>query len=194
MSGEEYQEKGRDGVFRAKYWIEGSTRANVWWTQYDNEIARNKLKITCADGTESSFDFGGIFVGEELHSRQFFAEVKSYSDAGSKLQSMYKVFLSVCYRALILDKSKYDYFLWISWAPGNSGDWKNQATWEYVRDSIKANPSKALDHSTLEPDIEICKEIASKLWIVIFGHRQEELIASKDGKNLIIDQRERMAT
>lgn len=80
MAGEELHAKGADGVRRAKYWLEGTTRAKVPWTTPESA---NKLTFSWATGAEFSFDLRGYLRGEDLEGREFFAECKNYSGEGT---------------------------------------------------------------------------------------------------------------
>lgn len=189
MPGESNHETGREGVRKAKLWLDGTTRANVLWTVYDGESFANKLSVKWANGNgEASFDLFGVFLEGDINKQPFYAEVKNHNFAGSQLQSMYKDFLALCYRACVVDPHRYDHFIWMTWSPGNLSDWPKQTTVDYVSRAVRENAGKAIESPKTEPDEDICRMVAGRIWYVIFGPKQHELVTTAESRAWIMSR------
>lgn len=84
MAGEEAHDIGRDGLQRAKHWLERTTRVRRSW-KYDDPQLASMLHFPWpyGNGKPFSFDLGGTFHGDALNNQSFLAEVKKYkSESG----------------------------------------------------------------------------------------------------------------
>ncbi len=183
MPGEALHKSGIEGVRKAKQWLDGTTRADVHWTVYDDQTKAKKLDVDWANNKGSgSFDLAGMFKEGEIDKQLFFAEIKNYKNSSGALGGMYEKFLALCYRACYLRANYYDNFMWITWAPFSQTDWAKLTTAEYVEKAVNKFAELAIESSagqTGGADPKICKCVADRLWFVIFGPRQTELVATK---------------
>ena len=81
MAGEDSQDRGREGLERAKQWLDLSTRVRHAWA-YDDyplaEMVHFEWPYATGRAKPFSFDLGGQFRGEPLDGQSFLAEVKNY--------------------------------------------------------------------------------------------------------------------
>jgi hypothetical protein len=170
-TGEQTQEAGREGVRRAKRWLEASCRAEVKW---DNPKFGQKLQFDKADGSNSfSFDFAGTLMGGDLEGEEFYAEVKKYINAADQA-THYSAFLAQCYRAYDESPHRCDHFMWITWSPFNVTKWDTLMTPSEVKDAVTKHPDIALGDA--EADDAACAEVAKRLWLIVLSDKQEELV------------------
>ncbi|SRR6266568_1174023 len=127
LAGEVAHDIGRDGLQRAKHWLDRSTRVRRSW-KYDDPQLASLLNFPWPYGRNTSFtfDLGGTFQGDVLDNQSFLAEIKKYKNE-SNLPSHYSHFLAKCYVALGVKPELCDNFLWISWSPFQARDWNKHA-------------------------------------------------------------------
>jgi hypothetical protein len=185
MAGEDSQDTGRDGLQRAKQWLDLSTRVRRSWA-YDDPTLAEMVAFEWPHATGQarpfSFDLGGTFRGDSLHDQSFLAEVKNYRYE-SNLPVHFRDFLAKCYVALGDRPRRCDNFLWISWAPFQAQQWHRHASTEKVQSSLlhEANRLRVLGVDSEEDaikklDAERMANVASRVWLITLGERQEKLV------------------
>ncbi len=170
VAGEEAQEIGREGVRRAKEWLERTGRVDVYWTVYEQPAM---LTVKPPGGGDKSFDMGGVIRGGDLNGNQFYAEVKKYSTEG-KQPKMYGDYLANCYCRLLDDPAKPYEFMWITWHPFSQTKWAKLCGWTEVQEAVQARKDEWLG-SANEVDEAHCKLTASRLWLIVLSDQQERL-------------------
>jgi hypothetical protein len=71
VAGEEAQDTGREGLQRAKQWLELSTRVRKSWS-YQDRLFSSLVHFPWPHGTTTfSFDLGGEFQGDPLDKQSF---------------------------------------------------------------------------------------------------------------------------
>ena len=189
MAGEDSQDTGREGLQRAKHWLDLSTRVRRSWAYDDHTLAEMvHFDWPYATGQEKqfSFDLGGDFRGEPLDGQSFLAEVKNYRYE-SNLPTHFRDFLAKCYVALGSKPARCDNFLWISWSPFQAQSWHKHATTENVRRSLIHNANrkrvfgvdKEVD-AVAKLDVELMANVASRVWLIILSDRQVMLVPTED--------------
>jgi hypothetical protein len=179
MSGEQLHARGRDGAMRAKAWLDATTRADVRWINPDL-VALPKLTFAWHDGTDFSFDIGGLLLGGSKNNEEFLAEVKNYS-SGSDQGTLYDEYLAKCFRARKTRPDRSDNFFWITWAPFRANRWQEQCTSEQLAAAIVAHRVKALGLSDeaaakagVAADQVFLDDLAKRLWVIVLSPKQEE--------------------
>jgi hypothetical protein len=172
---EDSQEDGRIGVYRAKHWLESTTRVDVPWVVYEHSA---NVTITRPDGSIKKFDLGGYFRGGDLAGVPFFAEVKNYTTDGAQ-GTEYPKYLADCYCAVEqggVDR-QFEY-MWITWHPFSQTKWQKLCTWQEVRSAVEANDA----YLNGEPiDDERCRTVAKRLWLIVLSERQRtELVPTPE--------------
>lgn len=188
VSGEETQEKGREGAQRAKVWLDSTTRANVRWVNADR-IAVKKLTFPWAENSQRkfSFDLAGHLIGGELDGQEFFVESKFY-DKPHDQAKLYREYLAKCYRAFLHRPERCDHFMWITWAPFLVESWDELCSTEFVEKAVRQHWAKLCPDgrpTEPDPDTETCAEVAGRLWIIILSQRQEGLVISREHRGVI---------
>lgn len=171
---EDTQEAGRKGAYRAKLWLEATTRVEVPWVVYENSA---HLRFRRPDGSEKRFDLGGHFRGRDT--RPFFAEVKNYRTEGSQAAD-YIRYLADCYCATLhFGDDRRTEFMWITWHPFSATKWAHLCgDWSTVRSAVDANV-EWLDDEPI--DDELCRIVAKRLWLVVLSERQRrELVPTPE--------------
>ena len=164
---------GRDGVARAKLWLEKTGRANVLFSRYDvNET--KFLSFQKPGGTSYSFDMGGVLNLDDGNV-QFFAEVKHVtSEAGQGRE--YRDYLCKCYRAS-KDGKPY-HFMWITWHPFSQTSWSKLCDAEEIERALVDRKQEFCGDDDI--DLALCRSIAERLWLVVLSKRQESLSMSDE--------------
>ena len=175
MAGEEAQERGRDGVQRAKRWLERTGRVDVYWTVYENPTM---LAVPIPGGQSRSFDMGGVILGGDLKGSQFFAEVKRHASANNQAK-MYGDYLANCYCMLLQDQTKLYEFMWITWHPFSIRKWTRLCEWDEVRDAIRERQNEWLSSASTVDD-NLCRLVADRLWLIVLSDKQEQLGMSEE--------------
>lgn len=174
MAGEELHERGREGVRRAKEWLEFTTRAEVPWTVLNPAIV-NKLEFGWADGGTYSFDLAGHLTSGEVDGQMFFGEVKYYKRA-EKQADQYEEFLAKTFRALLTDPARCDRFLWITWAPFSASIWDDLTDVNRIRKAVASHSAKVLgeeDVEWTEVDEGVALDLAERVWIIVLSEPEE---------------------
>lgn len=189
MSGERLHEIGREGAARAKEWLEATTRVDAHWVNPDR-WAIPKLTFSWSNGHGSfSYDLGGVLRGGEFHQQEFLAEVKYYSTAGDQSE-LYSEYLAKCYRAYMTRPDRCDNFMWITWHPFLTSRWKNLCSESEVVDAVIRHRHRALGVDSEDDAKEVirwgdCKEVSSRLWLIVLCDRQESLVISREHRALV---------
>lgn len=186
MAGEDAQETGRDGLHRAKRWLEMTTRVDKCWTHFDQPLAE-LLEFSWPHATGSfSFDLGGTFRGGDLGGKSFVAEVKNYKAEGD-LPVHFRGFLAKAYVALGQHERRCDNFLWISWAPFQAQAWDKHVTTVSVQRAVlhQTNRQRVLgtavaSEASARLDPERLTRVADRTWLVTLSHQQEQLVLVSD--------------
>lgn len=178
--------RGREGVARAKRWLDGTTRARVEWTVYDAGAAPKLTVDVPGVGEVGSFDMGGLLKDGAIHNQQFWAEVKFYDKSSGDLTAEYRKFLVLCYRALETHQALYDEFMFITWVPFAVTTWHELTTVKYVTSCVES----ALG-SAVAADSDLCARVSERLTIIVLSERQERLAATDQVLALIAAERVR---
>ena len=176
MAGEEAHETGRDGVRRAKDWLERTGRVEVFWTAYEHRPMLTVL-LPSRNDRSRSFDLSGVIRGGDLDARQFFAEIKKYSAVGNQAKE-YGDYLAKCYCKLLEDPEKPYEFMWITWHPFSLRKWTTLCDKEEVLCQVSQRQE---DWLGLEPvDEALCGILADRLWLIVLSDKQECLVMSDE--------------
>ena len=186
MAGEDAQDAGREGLQRAKRWLELSTRVDQSWTHRDRPMAE-LLEFSWPHGSREtfSFDLGGKFRGESLDNQSFVAEVKRYRNEGD-LPAHFRDFQAKCYAALGEHPQRCDHFLWLSWSPFQAQRWDQHTTVPSVTRALMhtTNRERVLGvadeiDARSQVDLERLGKVAERIWLVTLNDKQEHLVLSK---------------
>jgi len=166
---EETQEAGRLGTYRAKRWLECTTRVvAIPWVVYE---APAMLAFARPDGRYGHFDLAGYFLSGQFKHRPLYVESKAYSSPGHQ-GDMYVKYLADCYYAtLAFGVDRQAEFMWLTWHPfGALSRWSELCSASSIRDALSIHESHLAGE---EVDDELCEQVASRLWIVVLHERQE---------------------
>lgn len=188
MSGEQIQAKGADGARRAKLWLEATTRANVPWVN-PHSVAVPKLTFEWVDSGTFSFDIGGTLLGGEVDGQEFLGECKMYENAFDQ-NKLYNEYLAKCYVARLRRPDRCDNFMWITWSPFATTTWSELVSFERVSKAVVKESTRALGANGKDAsdrlDEQLCKDVASRLWIIVLSERQEKhLVLSPEHQGVI---------
>lgn len=186
QTGEQSGEKGRRGVYRAKTWLERSTRVEYCWTAYDS-IPCVDLLTFCWPGTggKGSFDIGGIFRGEELEKKSFLVEVKDYGPKSDQYPE-FKTFLALCYVAYTSKPEYCDHLIWMTWRPFGCDRWDNLTTINEVVAAVVHCRERVFGSGVTPEDAKAqinmvaAAAVAERLWLIILSEGNESLTITKD--------------
>lgn len=191
MSGEETQEKGREGARRAKEWLESTTRVNACWVNPDR-FAVGKLSFPWAgsDRQPFSYDLGGLLRRGDLEGQSFYAEVKNYRNASNHQADEYVEYLAKSYCAYIARPAFCDSFMWITWHPFSSTKWSQLCSADFVFDAVVKHRQDTLGVSDegeakIKVDRATCEAVAARLWLIVLSDKQEKLTVSPEHRGLI---------
>jgi hypothetical protein len=189
MAGEDAQDTGRDGLQRAKHWLDLSTRVHRSWAYHDGtlgEMVHFEWPHASGQAKPFSFDLGGNFRGHPFDGQSFLAEVKNYRYE-SDLPAHFRDFLAKCYVALGDRPARCDNFLWISWSPFQAQKWHKHTTTENVRRSLihQANRNRVFGvdneaDAVTKLDAELMAKVASRVWLITLSDQQELLVPTED--------------
>lgn len=177
---------GRDGALRAKRWLEATTRVDAPWVNPDRA---DKLTHSWADGSPFSFDLGGILRGGKFHGQEFVAEVKNYTTAGDQGQ-LYPEYLAKCYCAFTQAASRLDHFIWLTWHPFSVTGWGSLCDSTTVQDAVISYRVKSLGEADQTRanrllDLDICRSVADRLWLIVLSRKQEELVIEDEDLDIV---------
>lgn len=181
MPAEIAQEDGREGVFRAKRWLDATTKVRISWTVYESAP---QVRIRRPDNSTQHFDLRGeMYLGGPP--KPLLVECKNYNTAGDQ-KSLYRDYLADCYFATIDNGDDAEVqFMWVTWHPFDQGTWPNLCG---PSDTTTAEGQAALDVTTkliaeavegsghlgdLTVDQNLCRVVAQRLWLVVLHERQE---------------------
>lgn len=189
MAGELGPDRGREGLHRAKQWLDLTTRVDRSWAYDDHPLAEMvHFEWPYAEGQAKpfSFDLGGNFRGQPLDGQSFLAESKKYAYE-SDLPDHFRDFLAKCYIALTQRPSRCDHFLWISWAPFRAQQWHKHATKDNVLKALahEVNRTRALGvdsekDALAKLDAALAGKVADRIWLITLGDKQEMLVPTKE--------------
>lgn len=170
MAGEAQHIGGRDGVERARTWLEKTGRVSVQYTVYEVGLVPF-LSFPNAGGGQFSFDMGGI-LHLEAGKAPFLGEIKKYDVVGDQ-PAMYREYLAKCYRTCVATGKPY-HFVWITWHPFSQTNWTSLCTAAEVRRAVQAH-KKTYCGEHVDVDDAVCTELAERLWLIVLSDRQERL-------------------
>lgn len=187
MAGEWAHDKGREGVAKAKTWLNLTTRVANSWTHRDLPMAE-LLEFEWPHGDQAgfSFDLGGQFRGGEVDGQSFVAEVKNYANE-SGLATHYRHFLAKCYVALEQHPTRCDNFLWISWSPFKASIWDQHRSVDAVRSAMLHEDviERCFGHhdqdsakTRLEPKTLV--EVSERIWLITMNDREHNLTLTQE--------------
>jgi hypothetical protein len=101
----------------------------------------------------------------------------------------YVEYLAKCYRASIVNPGRCDNFMWITWAPFSVNKWDRLCSAGEVEAAVELHRGRAVDGS--EIDVQQCRNVADRLWLIVLSDRQESLVISSDDRALITADRVR---
>lgn len=191
MPGEDLHEIGRQGVRRAKKWLDATTRVTSSWTVYD-KVPVSRLEFDWPNGgRQFSYDLGGLLHGGTYDNQMFLAECKKYT---SKSQgSHFDKFLAQSYAVLGAAPQVADHFMWITWHPFRIDSWNELGSPAAIRAAIERpdNRTRVLGPANDEEPIDQTRveALSEKLWIIVLSDRQETLVISKDDRALVVANR-----
>lgn len=194
-------EKGRVHAFRAKRWLEATTRVQIHFTAYDDDDVTEMVKVRRPDGTSQAFDLYGV-IETDGKNRELYVESKGYSTAG-KQGAAYKEFLSDAYCSTVVTGEKRgSQFMWVTWHPFSQGEWPHLCA---PIDSSTAEGAASLEKTAAlmaqaaessghlgndKADLALCRIVAHRIWLVVLHERQERfLVPSED---VLIEMRAKM--
>lgn len=203
MPGEAAHAAGADGTRRAKKWLDATTRVRASWTNED-EVHTSRLEFPWPHGGQSfSFDLGGILAGDPFHGHFFVAESKKYS-GDSDQGGHFDDFLARCYVTRRDHHRVAEHFMWITWHPFRVTTWTKLCTAEAVKQGLltKKNRARVFDvHDEDEAkaqaatlgqlDLDLAKDVAERLWILVLSDKQESLIITPEHRALIVAEQVR---
>lgn len=182
-TGEEIQDKGTDGVQRAKHWLDATCRAEVLWYQPRNHVKKLQFMkmgapaASVARDDYFSFDLGGLLAGGDDHGQHFAGEVKNYSTEGGQ-GPQYRQFLANAYcTEMRTAATHFDHYMWITWYPFLIEQWAELLTPNYVATALTATEKfryTALGSADVDP--AVVADLAPKLMVVVLGDRQEKVL------------------
>ena len=188
MAGEDAQDAGREGLQRAKHWLDLSTRVSRSWAYDDptlGEMVHFEWPYVTGSSRSFSFDLGGNFRGEPLEGQSFLAEVKRYRNE-SNLPQHFRDFLAKCYVALASKPKRCQHFLWISWAPFQAKRWSEHTSTQNVRRSVlhRVNIERVLGvdnemDAMKKLDADVLSKVASRVWLITLSDKQEMLVPTE---------------
>lgn len=173
VAGETHQKKGQDAVYFVQRWLESTTRVVVPWVVYETP---HLTTLQLLNGKEESFDLGGHFTDETK--RPFFVEVKAYDGNHSHQYSDYQEYLANSYSMTkqMLDHSRPDKqweFMFVTWHPFRIEKWSQHCTETAIIEALGQYPDRLAGQ---EPDINVVKTVAQRLWLIVLSKRHEELV------------------
>ncbi|MEU8005488.1 hypothetical protein AB0B66_30390 [Catellatospora sp. NPDC049111] len=186
MAGEDMHEKGREGLHRAKQWLDRSTRVAQSWPSSDRALGEFlHFQWPDASGT-FSFDLGGKLRGGTLAGRTFVAEIKNYTKE-LDLATHFRDFQAKSYVAYCAKPDRCDVLMWISWSPFKARSWDEHTTPASVRKAIldpanryRVLKEEDLDRASAQLNEEAVVEVSRRLWMITLCERQEELVISDE--------------
>ncbi len=183
--GEQIQEKGRNGVHRAKLWLERTTRVGHSWTAYDSVPSVDLLKFTCpGNGASAGFDIGGTLRGENLEGQAFLAEVKDYGPNSDQYPE-FKKFLALCYIAYTAKPTYCDHLIWITWRPFKCQTWDDLTSVNEVIEAVVTERERVFgvgvtqEDARSQVDLAAAAAVADRLWLIVLSERQETLVITR---------------
>ena len=164
---------GEHGARRAQNWLISTTRVSVPWTAYDDPTTiPDALRIVHPDGSPHHFDLAGYFLDGDLKGSQFLAEVKHYQTAGHQSEH-YRDYLLNCYFAATSSHRNF-HFMWITWHPfGTLSRWSQLCAPDSIMDALRQYNSV---HSTAYGDLDTCRYLSDRLWLILLAERQERYL------------------
>lgn len=188
LTGEGTQLLGEQGAQRAKYWLEATCRAEVYWSNplvCVEKLQYRKLGATegsASSGDYFSFDLGGRVTGGEEDGRVFLAESKKYSSPRDQ-GGQYRRFLAQCYAVETNHSNLFDYFFWITWSPFLVESWHELLTSSFVKSAIEeSDDNRYIALGSDDIDEVRCSAIATKVLIVVISDGQEILLSLRGGE------------
>lgn len=178
VAGEEQHKAGEEGVYRAKRWLESTTRFDLRWTVYGGSA---QTTATLLDGSSVSYDVAGYLLDEGHQAGpRVFGEVKSYSNAGDQYAA-YRKYLAVSYSASRQARgTEHDpamEFMWVTTHPFSLGKYT-------VLCSAAEVETACTEHSGLLGeegfDRGYAEMLAKRLWLLIVPLRVEEMMMSRE--------------
>lgn len=202
--------RGADGARRAKRWLDATTRTKASWTNED-EVSASRMEFRWpSSGQEPfSFDVGGILAGGDVENHLFMAEVKYYSSDG--LGRDYDDFVAKCYLARRDHPRSADQYMFLTWHPFRVKTWTRLESEQAVLFGLAVNHHRAFGSpdERAEPcfgpgtwsgeahracphmDMDVVRDVATRLWVVVLSEKQEGLVISDDDRALVISNRAR---
>jgi hypothetical protein len=182
VGGETAQELGREGVHRAKRWLESTTRFVVEATTLDLPGAEPFLFIPQAGSANRvRMDMTGRHLDEEGGLlAQFYAEVKNVT-TDSGLSAEYKKFLAKAYSSErsweSIGNLRPIEWMFITWHPfGATGNYTSLTGVEAIKAACDAHPDRVPPSDWDEGKGE---DLSRRLWVLIPSQRLEEMLPAK---------------
>jgi hypothetical protein len=117
------------------------------------------------------------------------AECKKYENASDQ-SKLYSEYLAKCYVVRLKRPDRGDNFIWITWSAFGTTNWSQLLSPELVSKAVLKYPKLALGvpeaDAAAELDEQLCKDVASRLWIIVLSEKQEKhLVLSPEHQGLI---------
>jgi hypothetical protein len=175
--GERHHETGREGAYKAKLWLESTTRFTVPWNAYDTAEYVTAPQL---DGTNAGFDLAGEILEEDGTPRtRFLAEVKHYKSEGGQTAA-YKSYLATCYSAtarLIELGQPVPDFMWITWHPfGSTRNYLRLWSPEYIHESCEEHKPKLGSYPF---DAAVAARLSERLWFLLASPKLDQMVMSR---------------
>lgn len=171
MPREQSQETGRAGVAVVKRWLEATTFLDFPHNSYHADFA---CRATCLDGTTKIFDLAGHFLVPPAE--PVFVEVKSVT-TDAHLREQFEQFVAIAYSATAHHLENFGderrHYMWASWHPfGPMAKWAHLTTPAEIREALAHNEALLAGR---EPDEDLVRLVADRLWVLTFNPKQEQL-------------------
>lgn len=196
MAGEDAHRSGDEGVAQIRRWLSSTMRVRAIWTTADEYVAM-KLEYDWPSGGRSfSFDVGGIFDGGEVNGQTFVAESKHYNSAEGNLGTEYADFLAKCYVVWREHARQVQQFMFVTWHPFNSTKWPKLCTPDAIERGVIRNRARVFGEEDADEarglfDRETAESLASRLWLVVWSDKQDNLLMSNDDRAIVMRERAR---
>lgn len=176
-TGERHQKKGKEGLERAKLWLESTTRFEVPFTSWGKAATLQYVEVPQHGRPSESFDMTGQHLEEDRTPRaMFYAEVKNYDTAGHQ-RAEYRKFLTRCYSATLAwnatGSPKSPEFFWITWHPfGTITEYPDLTRVTAIEDACQQMPQRV---APADYDPAIAEDLSKRLWLLILSPRLQEI-------------------
>lgn len=170
MSAEETQERGREGVFKFKRWLESSTFLDLMWNAYANP---EMCEVQHMDGVKT-FDLAGSFLTRP--NRPVAVECKRYGSAGNQSQE-YEELLAIAYGSALWNmkngrRDDFRQYIWATTHPFSITNWSKLTRIESLRDAVSKHRNLAGEEAF---DDDLGHRVMDRIWLLVWHEKQEQI-------------------